>query len=88
ALTPGIAAAIAKVVEDGAKEGAKRPSTVISFEPLLIDAGGKDVTLLHAGRSSQDMHATYRAAILRDKLLELAAQLNATSKTLVDLAAT
>lgn len=85
-LTPGVAAAVAKVIEDGDKPDAKRPGTVISFEPLLIEAGGKDVTLLHAGRSSQDMHATYRAAILRDKLLELATQLNATSTTLVDLA--
>ena len=49
-----------------------RCSTVITFEPLLIEAAGQDVTLLHAGRSSQDMHATYRAAILRDQLLDLA----------------
>ncbi|KAG1174471.1 hypothetical protein G6F35_016656 [Rhizopus arrhizus] len=33
------------------------------------------------------MHATYRSAILRDKLLELADQLNKTSTTLVELAA-
>ncbi|WP_205749094.1 argininosuccinate lyase [Frigidibacter oleivorans] len=88
ALTPGIAAAIDAVITAGAAEGAKRPSTVISFEPLLIEAGGRDVTLLHAGRSSQDMHATYRAAILRDDLLALAEQLNTTSRTLVELAAT
>ncbi|MHB2265786.1 argininosuccinate lyase [Aliihoeflea sp. PC F10.4] len=87
ALVPGIAAAISQVIEAGGQPDAERPSTVISFEPLLIDAGGVEVTLLHAGRSSQDMHATYRAAILRDKLLELADQLNATSRTLVDLAA-
>jgi argininosuccinate lyase len=86
-LAPGIAAAIAKVIADGDKEGARRPSSVITFEPLLIEAGGMDVTLLHAGRSSQDMHATYRAAILRDDLLDLAVQLNATATTLVDLAA-
>jgi argininosuccinate lyase len=86
-LTPGIAAALAKVIADGDKKGAKRPSSVITFEPLLIEAGGMDVTLLHAGRSSQDMHATYRAAILRDDLLDLAAQLNITATTLVDLAA-
>lgn len=86
AKVPGVAKAIETVIANGGKEGAKRPSTVITFEPLLIEVGGKDVTLLHAGRSSQDMHATYRAAILRDKLLELATQLNATSTTLVDLA--
>lgn len=87
ALVPGIAAALSEVIENGAEPDAERPSTVISFEPLLIEAGGIEVTLLHAGRSSQDMHATYRAAILREKLLELGEQLTATSRTLVDLAA-
>lgn len=85
-LTPHIAAGIAKVISDGNQPGAKRPSSVITFEPLLIKAAGEDVTLLHAGRSSQDMHATYRSAILRDDLLNLAEQLNQTSSTLVKLA--
>src|SRR4029077_330463 len=66
--------------------GARRPSSVITFEPLLIEAAGAEVTLLHAGRSSPDMHATYRAAILRDDMLNLADQLNATSASLVKLA--
>jgi argininosuccinate lyase len=87
AHVPDIAAAVAVVIEDGDRPGAERPRTVISFEPLLIEAGGVEVTLLHAGRSSQDMHATFRAAILRDKMLEMAEQLNTTSRTLVDLAA-
>lgn len=84
--TPAIAQALEDVIEAGNKPGGERPKKVIEFEPLLIDAGGMDVTLLHAGRSSQDMHATFRAAILRDELLELAEHLNATSRTLVDLA--
>ncbi|MDH2325916.1 lyase family protein [Cereibacter sp. SYSU M97828] len=87
ALTPGIAAALVRVLEDGAQPDAKRPQTVISFEPLLIEAGGQDVTLLHAGRSSQDMLSTARAAILRERLLALAEQLNTTSRTMVELAA-
>ncbi|WP_027349211.1 argininosuccinate lyase [Halotalea alkalilenta] len=85
-LAPKLAAAIAQVLEQGEAPGAARPSTVITFEPLLIQAGGEEVTLLHAGRSSQDMHATYRSAMLRDKLLELAAQLHQTTGTLVALA--
>lgn len=87
ALVPSIAAGIKTVIDNGNALGAKRPSTVITFEPLLIDAAGPEVTLLHAGRSSQDMHATFRAAILRDELLDLAQQLNDTSATLVSLAA-
>ena len=85
-MAPRIAAGIAKVIKDGEKPGAKRPSTVITFEPLLIKAAGPEVTLLHAGRSSQDMHATYRAAILRDDMLNLAEQLNKTTASLVKLA--
>lgn len=87
AMGARLAAGVAKVINDGNQPGAKRPATVITFEPLLIKATGPDITLLHAGRSSQDMHATYRSAILRDKLLDLADQLNATSTTLVNLAA-
>ena len=86
AKAPGIAAGIAKVLDDGAKPDAKRPFRVIDFEPLLIRAAGQDVTLLHAGRSSQDMFATYRAAIMRENLLDLADQLNKTSGSLVKLA--
>ena len=87
ALAPRIAAGVAQVIKQGNEAGGKRPATVISFEPLMIAAAGEDVTLLHAGRSSQDMHATYRAAILRDDMLNLAEALNKTAGTLVDLAA-
>ncbi|WP_136683929.1 lyase family protein [Falsirhodobacter xinxiangensis] len=87
ALAPGIAAALVKVLEDGDEPGAKRPQSVITFEPLLIEAGGQNVTLLHAGRSSQDMLSTARAALLRERLLDLADQLNMTTRTMVELAA-
>jgi argininosuccinate lyase len=80
---PHIAAGLAKVINDGNQPGAKRPSTVITFEPLMIKAAGMEVTLLHAGRSSQDMHATYRAAIMRDDMLRLAEQLNKTAGIIV-----
>lgn len=84
---PGISKALLEVIDAGNQPDGARPSAVIRFEPLWIEAGGIEVTLVHAGRSSQDMHATYRAAIQRDKLLELADQLNATATTLIDLAA-
>ncbi|MFC5499675.1 lyase family protein [Caenimonas terrae] len=86
-MAPQFAAGIARVLQAGAQQGGKRPSSVITFEPLLIEAAGPQITLLHAGRSSQDMHATYRAAILREEMLNLADQLNRTSGTLVKLAA-
>lgn len=88
ALVPTFASGISQVLDAGNQEGGKRPSTVITFEPLLIDAAGPEITMLHAGRSSQDMHATYRAAILRDDMLKLAEQLHTTSSSLLRLAET
>ncbi|WP_306225143.1 argininosuccinate lyase [Bosea beijingensis] len=88
ALAPKLAQGIAKVLEAGNQPGARRPSTVITFEPLMIKEAGVEVTLIHAGRSSQDMHATYRAAIMRDRLLTLAERLNQATRTMVELAAT
>jgi len=85
-LVGKITSGIQKVIDDGAKPGSKRPNSVISYEPLLIDAAGAEVTLLHAGRSSQDMHATFRSAMLRDDLLELAKQLNITVQSMISLA--
>jgi argininosuccinate lyase len=85
-LAPRLARGIAQVIADGAQPGAERPRLVIKYEPLLIKAAGPEVTLLHAGRSSQDMHATYNAAILRDNLLALAEQHAATMRSLLRLA--
>ena len=86
-LTPLVYGGITKVLADGDKPGGKRPANVITFEPLLIQAAGIEVTTLHAGRSSQDMLATMRSAIMRDDMLALAEQLNRTTATMVRLAA-
>lgn len=85
-MTPLMYSGITKVLENGDRAGGKRPSNVITFEPLLIEAAGPQITLLHAGRSSQDMLATLRSAILRDDMLNLADQLSKTTGTMVRLA--
>lgn len=77
---------IQKVLEDGEKPGAARPSLVITFEPLLIEAGGPEVTMLHVGRSSQDMLTTIGLVQQREELLKLAKELNLMQKTLIALA--
>jgi argininosuccinate lyase len=88
ALAPRIATGLNQVLRAGDQPGGKRPSLVITFEPLLIEAAGVEATLLHAGRSSQDMLSTVRAAILRDELLRLANQLRQTTETMLRLAET
>lgn len=50
-MAPRIANGIAQVIKAGNQAGGKRPSTVISFEPLLIKAAGSEVTLRHAPKA-------------------------------------
>lgn len=80
------AAAIHQVLVEGERPGAYRPQNVITFEPLLIQAGGPEITMIHAGRSSQDMLATTGRILIREDLLNLASSLNAVQGTLVNLA--
>lgn len=85
-LAPRIAKGLDAVLRAGDAPGAQRPTLVITFEPLLIQAAGVEATLLHAGRSSQDMLSTVRAAIIRDEMLRLAEALRRTTATMVRLA--
>lgn len=83
----GFAKSIAQVLQDGDNGGA-RPNLVITFEPLLIKAyGSEEITMLHAGRSSQDMLSTVNFAMSREQALELAAALDDMQTTLLKLAA-
>ena len=86
ALAPRIAAGLDAVLRAGDQPGGRRPDLVITFEPLLIEAAGVEATLLHAGRSSQDMLATVRAAMLRDELLRLADRLRRTTGSMLEVA--
>jgi argininosuccinate lyase len=86
ALVPLAYTGITQVLAQGAKPGGKRPNLVITFEPLLIEAVGPQITMLHAGRSSQDMLSTVRVAMLRAQMLDLADALNKTTGTLLKVA--
>ena len=86
ALARRIARALKQVIADAAQPGADRPIIVIKFEPKLIAAGGIEVTKLHVGRSSQDMHGTYMAATLRDGLLDVGEALLSVRESVLALA--
>lgn len=80
------AKSIAQVLQEG-DEGGARPQLVITFEPLLIKVyGSEEITMLHAGRSSQDMLSTVNFAMSREQALELAAALDEMQTTLLKLA--
>ncbi len=71
-----IARGIAHTIDQAAKPGGKRPSDVIQIEKIITEAVGPDGSLIHAGRSRQDMYATFRAAQLRNQVLDFSDALN------------
>jgi argininosuccinate lyase len=83
---PEWARAQQRVIDKGNTPGNCRPKMYVRYEPLLVAEAGIDVTLIHAGRSSQDMHATFQRAILRDAVLRAARALLAVRRALYKLA--
>lgn len=87
ALGKTIATAVAQVIADGDKPGARRSGDYLQVEPALIAIGGPDVTRMHSGRSRQDIGATSRRLFQRDEVLVAMAALNTARAALLDLAA-
>ena len=66
------------IVEQQAEaDTSKRVKKYIAYEPMVIAATGPEVTILHAGRSSQDILSTMRVAILREQTIALCEALDA-----------
>ena len=65
---------IAAVEKEADVDASKRVKKYIAYEPMVIAATGPEVTILHAGRSSQDILSTMRVAILREQTFELCAR--------------
>lgn len=68
---------IAAVEKEADVDASKRVKKYIAYEPMVIAATGPEVTILHAGRSSQDILSTMRVAILREQTFELCEALDA-----------
>lgn len=70
------ARAVAQVIAEGDKPGGKRPGDYLQLEPMIVKIAGADATRMHSGRSRQDILATTRRVMLRDRLLDLYEALN------------
>jgi argininosuccinate lyase len=81
-----IAKGIAYAVEQADKPGGKRPSDVIQHENLITGKVGEEASVIHAGRSRQDMYATYRAAKLRNQFVDYTTSLLGLRERLLGLA--
>ena len=72
ALARPIAQGVAHSISQAEQPGGKRPSDVLQIERIISDKAGPEVTLIHAGRSRQDMLAAVRVMRLRTEMLDLA----------------
>ena len=75
ALARRILDATDRVARERDEAGAPRDELYITYEPKVLTAAGMKASVLHVGRSSQDILSTQRTAILRDETLEFAAGL-------------
>ena len=87
ALARQVAEGVAFSISQAEQPGGKRPSDVLQIERIATDKAGPEVTLIHAGRSRQDMLATVRVMRLRTEMLDLADALLDARQAMLDLAA-
>ena len=87
ALAGPIASGVAHSILQARQPGGKRPQDVLQTEKIITDFAGPEATLIHTGRSRQDMHSTLTMGQLRTELLDYASALNALRAQLLDMAA-
>ena len=90
-LTPEMGQKIAKganhAIAQAKQPGGKRPADVLQIEAIISEAIGPDASLIHTGRSRQDIYATFRMAKLRNQLLDYADALNSLRERMLATAA-
>jgi hypothetical protein len=85
-LAGPIARGVAHAIDQGALPGGKRPTDVLVTEKIITDVAGPDATLIHTGRSRQDMHSTMTMAQLRTELLDFSDALDGLRTQLLKMA--
>jgi argininosuccinate lyase len=86
ALARQIAEGVAHSIRQADQPGGKRPTDVLQIERIISDRAGPEATLIHAGRSRQDMLASVRVMRLRDEVLDTAGALLAARQELLEIA--
>ena len=82
-----ISKSISSAIATGDADPKVRSGDYLQYEPLLIAAGGPEVTRLHSGRSRQDIGATTRRLTQREALLNTMDSLSGARAALIDFAA-
>jgi len=71
-----LAQGVTHTLEQAQQPGGRRPADVLEIERIMAEAIGPEASRIHAGRSRQDIYATFRTGKLRTQLLDYADTLN------------
>lgn len=82
-----IAKGVHHTIEQAKQPGGRRPDDVLQIESIITEAIGPDASLVHTGRSRQDMYATFRMAKLRTELLDYSDALDSLRERMLATAA-
>lgn len=85
-LAKTIAEGVQFAIWQGTQPEGKRPSDVLQLEKIISEKAGPEATLIHTGRSRQDMYATIRSMQLRRQVLDMADSLLTTQSLLIEIA--
>ncbi|WP_235504023.1 MULTISPECIES: argininosuccinate lyase [unclassified Acidovorax] len=85
-LAGRIARGVEQSIAQASAPGGKRPTDVLQVEKIITDAVGPEATLIHTGRSRQDIHSTLNAAQLRLEMLDFADALDQVRAGLITIA--
>ena len=82
-----VAEGVRYAIVQATQPGGKRPVDVLQLERIISEKSGPEATLVHTGRSRQDMNAAIRAMRLRRAVLDTAEVLISTRAQLIEIAA-
>jgi argininosuccinate lyase len=85
-VAPKIAQGVEFAINEATRPKGRRPSDVLQVERIIEERSGPEASLIHTGRSRQDILATTRTASLRTAVLDVSEALLAFRSTLIGLA--
>lgn len=86
-LAKPIAEGVNFAMAQATQPGGRRPDDVLQLERIISEKSGPEATLVHTGRSRQDMYAAIRVMQLRREFLDMGAALLRTRALLLEVAA-
>lgn len=82
-----LAHGVQHAIDQAKKAGGKRPTDVLQLEKIIMEVVGPEASLIHTGRSRQDMNMTIQQARLRLAILDFNDSINVVRSKLLAVAA-